>query len=328
MGTVPGRGQSPVCSYPRLCGTWCFHATPSARARTRRTTSRSTPVRCAASSGGHPQIEHRHERPVGVVVGEAELVLVGLPAPEPCRRMLVEHRLGLPQHPRRRPHLGLVEVGDRLDIRRRVAEPGEVAEQVLGAILGADDERVQLLGEVVDHDHARPRAGVPLPDRRLPQRRARRRQARRSAGRSTRSAGSARAVPPPGPTPRRRRRAPARCAATAAAPPRRARGRAHARPAPSPPPSRSRPRGRSPPSPARRRASPRAAAPPFARAPARARPRRVAAPPCPAGRPPPATSRSARAPSPGCRSTAATASVSTVVRKPSATASRAVARTQ
>ena len=108
------------------------------------------------------------------MVGEPELVLVGLAAPEAGGGVLVEHRLGQPQQPRGRPHLGLVEVGDGLDVRRGVAEAGEVAEQVLGAVLGADHERVQLLGEVVDHDHPRPGAGIALPDRRLRQRRAHR----------------------------------------------------------------------------------------------------------------------------------------------------------
>ena len=69
-----------------------------------------------------------------------------------------------PEHACGRAHLGLVEVGDRLDVGCGVAEPREVAEQVLGAVLGAEHERVERLGEVVDHDHAAPRAGVPEPD--------------------------------------------------------------------------------------------------------------------------------------------------------------------
>ena len=68
--------------------------------------------------------------------------------------MLRDHRLGCPRHARRGAHLGLVQIPDRLDVRRRVAEPREVAEVVFAAVLGPDHQRVQLLRQVVDRDHA------------------------------------------------------------------------------------------------------------------------------------------------------------------------------
>src|SRR4029079_11700052 len=56
---------------------------------------------------------------------------------------------------------------DGLDVGGGVAEPGEVAEVVLAAVLGAQHQRVALLGEVVDGDHASAGAGVAEPQRRV-----------------------------------------------------------------------------------------------------------------------------------------------------------------
>ena len=62
--------------------------------------------------------------------------------------------------PRERPDLGLEEVAERVDRRRVVGVPGEVAEQPLGLVAGAERERAVGRGEIEQRDHAGARHDV------------------------------------------------------------------------------------------------------------------------------------------------------------------------
>ncbi len=63
---------------------------------------------------------------------------------------------------RQLPDLRLEQVAQRIDRRRVVGVPGEVAEQPLGFVAGADRQGVQLLRVVEQDDHAHARHHIAL----------------------------------------------------------------------------------------------------------------------------------------------------------------------
>src|SRR5687767_10535170 len=58
--------------------------------------------------------------------------------------------------PRQTPDLGLEEVSNRVDRRRVVRMPGEIAEQPLGLVAGTERQSLVGRGEVEQGDHAGP----------------------------------------------------------------------------------------------------------------------------------------------------------------------------
>ena len=68
---------------------------------------------------------------IGVCVGNAEIPFVGLAFDQIGRRRLGHDLLGYSDVAGERPHLCLEQVAERIDRRRVVTVPSEVAEQAL-----------------------------------------------------------------------------------------------------------------------------------------------------------------------------------------------------
>jgi len=62
--------------------------------------------------------------------------------------------------------LGLEQIAERVDRRRVVGVPGEVAEQTLALVSGPDRKRAELRRLIEEHDHPAPGAHVAQPARR------------------------------------------------------------------------------------------------------------------------------------------------------------------
>jgi len=99
-------------------------------------------------------VDHVVQQAVGLGVGEAQLALVGLVAPEIGAGRLGPHRLGQAQVRRQQADLGLVEVGQRVQAAGVVPVERGVAQQGLGAVARAQDQGAVAGRDVVEHDHA------------------------------------------------------------------------------------------------------------------------------------------------------------------------------
>ena len=103
------------------------------------------------------------ENGVGPGVGDAEVALVGLALDQVGAGRLGDDHLRHPQMSRESPHLGLEQVADRIHRRRVVGVPGEVAQQPLGLVAGAEREGPFGRGEIEERDHAGPGHDVAQP---------------------------------------------------------------------------------------------------------------------------------------------------------------------
>ena len=102
---------------------------------------------------------------VGVFVGDAEVSFVGLSLDQVRRGRFLHDLFRYPDVPRQSPDLRFEEVAERIDRRRVVAVPGEVAEQPLRLVARAEGQGLEFGGEVEEHDHALARHHIAQPVR-------------------------------------------------------------------------------------------------------------------------------------------------------------------
>src|SRR5258708_563190 len=97
------------------------------------------------------------ENLIGFFVTDAEVSFVGLSMNKIRRWRLVDDDRGNVQISRKRPDLGLEEIPNRIDRRRVVGMPGEIAEQTLGLVPRTDRQSAMFRGKIEEGDHPRSR---------------------------------------------------------------------------------------------------------------------------------------------------------------------------
>ena len=135
-----------------------FQWVESSRLRTSAVSSGVKPS--AAISGVAVAEQDPVEDGVGAGVGDAEVALVGLADDEIRARRLGDDHVGDAEVAGQGPDLGLEEIADGIDRRRIVGVPGEVAEEPLGLVAGAERQRAMRRGEIEQRDHAGARHDV------------------------------------------------------------------------------------------------------------------------------------------------------------------------